>query len=144
VGDSLVFDGVAVEVESTSEEVVGKGVLVGVFVHAGVPVGVLVDRSNVAVASSLSESMDVSTSVFDLEDSGVAKPAGLVAVGTGTGVDGSPPGETIVPSPEVKRIVVPFALTSTEPSLTATSVTPSESTSTVNSVPRTFIVAAGV
>lgn len=140
VGDSLVFDGVAVEVESASEEGVG----VDVFVETGEAVAVVETRSEVGVAASSPESRGISTSVFEREDNGVAKPAGFVAVGTGTGVVGSLPGKTVVPSPEVNRTDVPWASTSTEPSLTATSVTPSESTSTVNSVPRTLIVAAGV
>jgi hypothetical protein len=148
VGDSLVFDGVAVEVDfaSSSVEEVGLGVLVGVIIALEVAVGVLEELSFVLVAVALfpPESSGSSTSVFDREDNGVANPAGLVIVGTGTGVVGSLPGVTVVPWPAVKTIVLPWPSTSTVPSMTATSVTPAESTSTVNSVPRTFIVAAGV
>jgi hypothetical protein len=148
VGDSRVFDGVAVEVdvEFSLEEEVGDGVFVGAAVAFEVAVGVLDERSFVvvAVASSSLDSKALPPSVFDRDDNGVAKPDDLVPVGTGTCVVGSLPGITVVPSPAVKAIVLPWASTSTVPSLTATSVTPSESTSTVKSVPRTLIVAAGV
>lgn len=148
VGDSLVFVGVAVEVNGGSSlvEEVGDGILVEEFVALDVAVGVLEERSFVLVAVALfpPEFRGSSTSVLDRDDNGVANPAGLVTVGTGTADVGSLPGVTVVPSPVVKTIVLPWPSTSTVPSLTLTSVTPAESTSTVNSVPRTFIVAAGV